>query len=407
MQLLSGSRDIAEHFNESIDKEIRNLLLLYNEKKYDDAEILAISLSKRFPKEAFSWKILGAIANLRGKISDAFNFFQESSKLAPKDSNIFFNLGVIHKKLGRLEEAEESYKKAISIKPTHVSAYNNLGVIYKKLGRIIEAEQCYMQAISIDPNHFNAFYNLGIVQTKLGKIEESEKNYQQAILLNPNFLSAKYMLSSLTGDNQPSSAPKEYVEGLFNNFADHYENLMIEKLEFKVPGIIRKIILDNSESHLGSLIDLGCGTGLFGKEIQSFCDYLEGIDLSEKMLEIANKKNIYNQLIQVDILEHLKNASLNFNYYVASDVLIYIGDLSDLFKLIKSRNQSRGKLVFSVEDYEGKDFILRKSGRYAHSKKYIENLCQEFGYTLTHFETKTARYDSDIPITMGFYILDF
>ena len=91
---------------------------------------------------------------------------------------------------------------------------------------------------------FNAFYNLGIVQTKLGKIEESEKNYQQAILLNPNFLSAKYMLSRLSGDNQPSSAPKEYVEGLFNNFADHYENLMIEKLEFKVPGIIRKIILD-------------------------------------------------------------------------------------------------------------------------------------------------------------------
>ena len=383
------------------------MFVLYNEKKYDDAEVLAISLTKRLPKAAFPWKVLGALANLRGKTDDALTFFQRSVELAPKDSNIFFNLGVIHKKLGRLEEAEESYKKAILIKPTHVNAYNNLGVIYRKLGRIIEAEQCYMQAISIDPNHYNAFYNLGIVQTKLGKIEESEKNYQQAILLNPNFLSAKYMLSSLTGDSQPSSAPKEYVEGLFNNFADHYENLMIEKLEFKVPGIIRKIILDNSESHLGSLIDLGCGTGLFGKEIQSFCHYLEGIDLSEKMLEIANKKNIYNQLIQVDILEHLKNASLNFNYYVASDVLIYIGDLSDLFKLIKSRNQSRGKLVFSAEDYEGKDFILRKSGRYAHSKKYIENLCQEFGYTLAHFEAKTARSDNDRPIHCSFYILDF
>ena len=264
-----------------------------------------------------------------------------------------------------------------------------------------------MQVISIDPNHYNAFYNLGIVHTRLGKIEEAEKNYQKAILLNPNFLAAKYMLSSLTGDSQPSSAPKEYIEGLFNNFADHYENLMIEKLEFKVPGIIREIILDNSESHLGSVIDLGCGTGLFGNEIQSFCDYLEGIDLSEKMLEIANKKNIYNQLIQVDILEYLKNASLNFNYYVASDVLIYIGDLSDLFKLIKSRNQSRGKLVFSLEDYEGKGFILRKTGRYAHSKKYIENLCQEFGYTLAHFEAKTARSDNDRPIHFSFYILDF
>ena len=84
------------------------MLLLYNEKKYNDAEILAISLSKRFPTDAFSWKILGAIANLRGRISDAFNFFQNSSKLAPNDSNIFFNLGIIHKKLGRLDEAEKN-----------------------------------------------------------------------------------------------------------------------------------------------------------------------------------------------------------------------------------------------------------------------------------------------------------
>ena len=184
---MSGSRDIAKYFDESIDSEINNLLLLYNEKKYDDAEALAISLTKRFSMVAFPWKILGAVANLRGNISDASTFFQRSAELAPQDSNIFFNLGVIYKKLGRLKEAEESYKKAISIKPNYANANNNLGVIYRKLDRIIEAEQCYMQAVSSDPNHYCAFYNLGIVQARLGKIEEAEKNYQQAILLNPNF----------------------------------------------------------------------------------------------------------------------------------------------------------------------------------------------------------------------------
>ena len=405
---MSWGSYITEHLNESFNKEIRSLLLLYNEKKYDDAEVMAISLSKRLPKDAFSWKILGALANIKGRISDALTFFQHSAECDPEDFNIFYNLGVIYKKLGRLDEAEESYKKAISIKPNHANANNNLGVIYKKLGRVIEAEQCYMQAISIDSNDYHALYNLGIIQTRLGKIEEAKKNYQLAILLNPNFLLAKYMLSALTGDSQPSRAPKEYIEGLFNNFADHYENLMIGKLEFSTPRIIREIILENNESHkLGSVIDLGCGTGLFGKEVQSFCNYLEGIDLSEKMLKIANKKNIYNNLIQVDILEHLKNRSLNFNYYVASDVFIYLGDLSDIFKLIKSQSQSSGKLVFTTEDYKGKDFILRESGRYAHSKKYVENLCQEFGYALTHFETQIIRYDKNRPITGGFFILDF
>ena len=154
-------------------------------------------------------------------------------------------------------------------------------------------------------------------------------------------------------------------------------------------------------------MDLGCGTGLFGMEIKQFCNHLEGIDLSEKMLDEAKKKDIYNKLIKEDILVYLSKSSLNFDYFVSTDVFVYIGDLSDIFKFIKSRNKTHGKLVFSTEDYDGDGFFLERSGRYSHSKKYIESLCKKFGYKLRHFETQDLRKDKNKFIRGGLYILDF
>jgi predicted TPR repeat methyltransferase len=154
-------------------------------------------------------------------------------------------------------------------------------------------------------------------------------------------------------------------------------------------------------------MDLGCGTGLFGMEIKQFCEHLEGVDLSQKMLEKAKGKDVYNKLIKQDIVTYLSNESLNFDYFISTDVFIYIGDLYDVFRLIKSRNKKSGKLAFSTEDYDGDGFFLEQSGRYSHSKKYIESLCKTFGYELRHFETQALRKEKNQYISGGLYLLDF
>jgi predicted TPR repeat methyltransferase len=112
-------------------------------------------------------------------------------------------------------------------------------------------------------------------------------------------------------------------------------------------------------------------------------------------------------LINQDIVSYLSNASLNFDYFVSTDVFIYIGELSDVFRLIKCRNKKGGKLVFSTEDYNGDGFFLEQSGRYSHSKQYIENLCEKFGYKLRHFRTQALRKDNNQYIRGGLYMLDF
>jgi predicted TPR repeat methyltransferase len=98
---------------------------------------------------------------------------------------------------------------------------------------------------------------------------------------------------------------------------------------------------------------------------------------------------------------------LNFDYFISTDVFIYIGDLYDVFRLIKSGNKTGGKLAFSTEDYDGDGFFLEQSGRYSHSKKYIENLCKTFGYKLRHFETQNIRKEKNQYISGGLYLLEF
>ena len=45
------------------------------------------------------------------------------------------------------------------------------------------------------------------------------------------------------------------------------------------------MIIDDNMINLGSVLDLGCGTGLVGFELKSFLKNIDGVDLSKFMLK--------------------------------------------------------------------------------------------------------------------------
>ena len=215
------------------------------------------------------------------------------------------------------------------------------------------------------------------------------------------------MLSALTG-NKNETTPREYVENLFDRYSKRFEASLVDTLEYKTPKLIRDILIkSNHKRSLGSVLDLGCGTGLFGLEIRDHCSQLEGIDLSNKMLEIAKHKNVYDKLSQSDIVEYLSSKPLDFDYFIAADVFVYIGNMTEIFRLIKSRNKQPAQLVFSTEHTELDGYHILKSGRYSHSKTYIESLCKKFDYNVAHFSTADLRKEKEHFLTGGIYILSF
>ena len=420
---------------------VQQLVNIYNQGQIVAVVEQAEILTEQYPEATVVWNILGVSRTQIGKLDEAIEAYKKSISLKPDFALAHYNLGSTLQELGRLDEAEASFTKAIALKPNHAEAHYNLGNMLKELGRLDEAEASYKQAIALKPDYAEAHsnlgnmlqeierlgeaeasytqalalkpdfaevhYNLGGTLKKLGRLEEAEASYTQAIALKPDFIDAKHMLAALSGETT-ATAPRDYVERLFDNYAAKFESSLVDNLEYKIPRVITEMIIKDSKfDFLGNILDLGCGTGLFGLEIKQVCEHLEGIDLSEKMLDEAKKKNIYNKLINQDILTYLSNASLNFDYFVSTDVFVYIGDLSDVFRLIKSRNKTGGKLAFSTEDYDGDGFFLEQSGRYSHSKKYIESLCKKFSYKLLHFETQNLRKEKDKKISGGLFLLEF
>ena len=386
---------------------INQLVVLYNQGKLAAVVEQAQALTRIYPNEIIIWNILGGAAAQTGQIDQAINAFKRVTAIKPDYADAYYNMGVVLKDQGKLEEAIEAYKKALSLKPDYAEAYHNMGNVLKEQGKLEEAIEAYNKALSLKSDYEKAYYNMGNVLKEQGKLEEAIEAYKKALSLNPDYSEASHILSSLTGET-PNSAPREYVENLFNAYAHKFDQSLVVDLSYDIPEVIMKLALEkHGGGSLGSILDLGCGTGLTGEKIRPHFTNLEGIDLSRKMLEIAKSRNVYDKLEHIDIVEYLSNAELDFDYFIATDVFIYVGDLSEVFRLIKVRNKKPGKLIFSTEHTNEKGFHLEKSARYSHSKSYIEELCKEFKFSISHFSETNLRKEKGSFLIGGLYILDF
>lgn len=174
-----------------------NLINYFQKGKYDEAEVIALSINKDFPDHPFSWKVLGGIYLAKSKFQQAYNFSYKYILLNSNDPEGYNNLAVICTKLYNLNEAKTNYKKALVIKPDYFLALYGLGDVYRDLGKFKEAEIFYKKSLLIEPKHSGVHNSLGHVQKKSGNMEDAEINYRAAISLRPNFPMAYNNLGNL------------------------------------------------------------------------------------------------------------------------------------------------------------------------------------------------------------------
>ena len=258
--------------------------------KFGDAEEnyrKTITLQANYPQAHYS---LSSLLKGQGRLEEAELSIRNGIAFTPNNAAAHYNLGIIQKDLGRLEQAESNYRRAIFLNPDFPQAHNNLGNILKQSGRLDEAEANYKKAIDLSVDDLASHLNLANVLLEKGKFDEAILSYKIVLQIDPDHVSALYHFSALNGE-RPLSAPRAYVENLFDEFAFKFDKSLVNDLEYKIPQFIAELIIKNYQSKsLGSVLDLGCGTGLTGAEIKKYCTYLEGIDVSAQMLEQANKE---------------------------------------------------------------------------------------------------------------------
>ena len=382
-------------------------VLEYQEGRLENAYRLfssACSINPDYPESLFYRGIvLAATHRQEAAVAD----FDKVLSLKPDHAEALFNKGLALVDLDDMSNAQEAFEKAISARPGYVKALFNLGNVLKSQQKLDDALVAYSNALSFDANYCEALINRGNTLLALGLTAEAISNYEHVVSINPDCGEATHMISALKGQNT-DKIPLAYVEKLFDSYAPTFENDLLKNLHYKVPEVIGRIVGDQlSNVKMFSVVDLGCGTGLVGFEIRRFCEWLVGVDISKLMLLEAEKKAVYNKLESYDIFDFLSHATLDFDCFIAADVFIYLGELSNIFYLIKTRNSRPGRFIFSIEKSNCDRFLLEQSGRYSHSQIYIESLCKEFDFRISFYLDIEVRKERKQSVAGALYVLDF
>ncbi len=129
------------------------------------------------------------------------------------------------------------------------------------------------------------------------------------------------------------------------------------------------------------MLDLGCGTGLAAEAFKDMTARRVGVDLSSKMLEKSQAKQLYDDLHLSDVVAFMRECKERFDLVVATDVLIYVGDPEPLLKAARGVLAPSGLLAFSIEsETAGAPYRLNVTGRYSHDIAHILALAKAEGY---------------------------
>ncbi len=391
-----------------IRKALQAASALYSNKSADQAASLYQQILAVKPDCYEALNNLGLIMQSIGNIANAETMFRHAMRSNPNAPEAYNNLGNVANSCGRPDKALELYSKASTIKPDYYEAIFNRGTVHHQANEMSAAISDYKKALSINPDYQEACCNLGIALKQTGASAEALKYFERALLIDPENSLAKHLTASLQGDNA-NTVPKEYVKGLFDGFASDFENILVDGLEYSIPSELRKMMepyLKNLDGAI-DILDVGCGTGLIGECFRDVKHLLVGVDISENMISEAKKKNIYDSLCAADVVEFMRQDIRGYHVVIAADVFVYIGDLADIFASAKKIMVPKAYFVFSIEglEDEGKDYLLRPTGRFAHSETYIKNLSIKYDLKVMYRSSVNIRKENNRWISGYCFIL--
>jgi predicted TPR repeat methyltransferase len=150
---------------------------------------------------------------------------------------------------------------------------------------------------------------------------------------------------------------------------------------------------------LGSVLDLGCGTGLSGAAFRPFCDWLIGVDISPGMVEQARAKGLYDRLVVSDLLEFLASEAGAQNHLVlAADVFVYCSDLAPIAAGVAKVLAPDGLFAFSVETHDRPGVRLQETLRYAHGADHVRDAVYAAGLRLLELSNASTRSEKGEPV---------
>ena len=271
-------------------------------------------------------------------------------------------------------------------------------------GDLTGAADLLVQALELAPSYASAWFMLGELRERLGDRAGAVAAFGQAKSADPDDVHGAGLRLTRLGVRSGSAMGEGYVRALFDGYAPRFDQALTVGLNYRAPELLFQAIEgvhSDRRMKFGSVLDLGCGTGLAALPLRPFSDWMVGVDLSSGMLVQARTKGVYDRLIEKEILAFLEGeAEIGGHYHLvlAADVFMYFDDLAPMFSAAAKVMDSSGLLAFSVETHENGDVILRDTLRYAHSEAHVRAALAASGLNPVRLDAASTRVEKGVPV---------
>ncbi|MCB1488811.1 MAG: methyltransferase domain-containing protein [Bauldia sp.] len=262
-------------------------------------------------------------------------------------------------------------------------------------GDFAAAAEVLAQALEIAPDWAAGWLLLGEWRERAGDLAEALAAYREAHARDPDDGLGAGLRIAVLDSETPDAMPAAYVRTLFDDYAPRFESALTQRLGYVAPKLIAASLARHRERRYATVIDLGCGTGLMGELVREHTDILVGVDLSERMLERAGRKAVYDRLVAADAIDFLSGEpDSSADLIVAADMVPYVGSLVALFGSVARVLAGGGVFAFSCERHDGEGFVLGEHLRYRHSAGLLAEAAAEAGLSLLTAEPAVLRREA-------------
>jgi len=271
-------------------------------------------------------------------------------------------------------------------------------------GDLVGAAELLVQALELAPDYASAWFALGESREGLGDRAGAIAAFEQARATDREDRHGATLRLIRLGCRPVAAMPEGYVRALFDGYAQGFDEALTEGLNYRAPNLLfRAVEATRADQRMkfGSVLDLGCGTGLGALPFRPFSDWMVGVDISSAMLAQARAKGLYDRLIESEVLAFLANEAkiaARYHLVLAADVFMYFDDLAPVLEAIAQVLASPGQLAFSLETHHGKDVILRETLRYAHPAAHVHAALAAAGLRLDSLDSASTRTEKGMPV---------
>ena len=127
------------------------------------------------------------------------------------------------------------------------------------------------------------------------------------------------------------SDPRE-VASRYDEWAQSYDD-DLASWSYQAPAVVSEIVASR-HPEVGSVLDVGCGTGLVGRALRArgFAGRILGLDISPASLEIARETGAYDSLEPADLQQRLAPEDDTVDAVVCVGVMTYLPDVEAVWR---------------------------------------------------------------------------